>query len=148
VPGVFDAVTACDNALPHLLTDDDLRRGVRGMAAKLRPGGLLLASIRDYDALVQQRPQATPVRVHDGPPRRAVFQVWDWAANGRGYRVHQFILKEHEAGWETAHHATDYRALLREELDAALLGAGLTDVRWHMPEEGGWYQPLVTARKA
>jgi SAM-dependent methyltransferase len=148
VPGVFDAVIACDNALPHLLTDGDLRRGVAGMAAKLRPGGVFLASIRDYDALVRERPRATPVRVLEGPPcRRAVFQVWDWAADGRTYKVHQFIVCQGESGWETVHHATDYRALLREELDAALVGAGLADVRWNMPQEGGWYQPLVTARK-
>ena len=29
VEGTFDAVLACDNALPHLLTDEDLRRGLR-----------------------------------------------------------------------------------------------------------------------
>ena len=40
---------ACDNALPHLLEDDDLRLAVDNMFAKLRPGGLFLASIRDYD---------------------------------------------------------------------------------------------------
>jgi hypothetical protein len=61
-----------------------------------------------------------------------------WCGSGRGRR-HQFILKE----WETAHHATDYRALLREELEV-----GLTGIRWHLLEEGGWYQPLVTARRS
>ncbi len=148
LPGVFDAVIACDNALPHLLTDDGLLRGVRGMAAKLRPGGVLLASIRDYDALVRERPRATPVRLHEGPPfRRAVFQVWDWAADGRTYRVHQFILCEGGDDWRARHHATEYRALLREELEAALREAGMADVRWHMPQDGGWYQPLVAARK-
>src|SRR5260370_2424973 len=34
VGGVFDAAIACDNALPHLLADDDLLRGVSGMAAR------------------------------------------------------------------------------------------------------------------
>jgi SAM-dependent methyltransferase len=147
VPGVFDVVLACDNSLPHLLQDEDLRRGVCGMAAKLAPGGLFLASIRDYDALVPQRPRATPVRVIDGPPRRVVFQVWDWSADGRSYRVHQFILPETADGWQMAHHATVYRALPREELTEALLRAGLNEIRWHLPEESGYYQPVVTARK-
>jgi SAM-dependent methyltransferase len=146
VAGVFDAVLACDNSLPHLLGDDDLRRGVAGMAAKLRPGGVFLASTRDYDALVRERPASTPVRVLGGPPRRVTFQVWDWSADGRSYRLHQFILKE-EGGWRLAHHAGEYRALLRDELAGAVRQAGLQDVRWHEPGESGYYQPVVTARR-
>jgi SAM-dependent methyltransferase len=146
VTGVFNAVIACDNALPHLLTDTDLQRGVAGMAVKLRAGGLLLASIRDYDALAPERPPATPVRVLAGPPRRVVFQVWDWSADGRSYRFHQFILKEQEqSDWQMSHHAGEYRALLKDELTRALRQAGLVDGRWHTPEESGYYQPIITA---
>jgi SAM-dependent methyltransferase len=77
VAGTFDVVLACDNALPHLLDDQDLQQAVDNMAAKIRPGGLFLASIRDYDQLVRERQRATPVRVFDDPgERRLVFQVW------------------------------------------------------------------------
>jgi hypothetical protein len=72
--------------------------------------------------------------------------VWDWAADGRTYRVHQFILQE-EGGWRTAHHGGEYRALLRDDLAAAVRQAGLEEVRWHTPEESGYYQPVVTARR-
>ncbi len=147
VEGVFDAVIACDNSLPHLLDDEDLRRGVAGMAAKLRPGGLFLATTRDYDALVKERPAATPVRVLAGPPRRLAFQVWDWSADGRGYRLHQFILQEEGGAWQTTHHAGVYRALRREELAGVLRQAGLVEVRWLEPDQSGYYQPLVTARQ-
>jgi SAM-dependent methyltransferase len=146
VTGYFDAVIACDNSLPHLLTDDDLRRGVIGMAAKLHPGGVFLATTRDYDALVRERPTSTPVRVIGGPPRRVTFQVWDWSADGRTYRVHQFILKE-EGGWQMAHHVGEYRAVLRDELTQVMDQAGLAEVRWHGPEDSGYYQPVITARK-
>jgi SAM-dependent methyltransferase len=148
VAGSFDVVLACDNALPHLLTDEDLVRGVRGMAAKLRPGGLFLASIRDYDAFVRERAPLTPARLLSGPPcRRVIFQVWDWAPDGHSYRVQQFIVRETEAGWQTAYFATDYRALLRAEMDHALRQAELDEIRWHMPQESAYYQPIVTARK-
>jgi 2-polyprenyl-3-methyl-5-hydroxy-6-metoxy-1,4-benzoquinol methylase len=147
VGGHFDVVLACDNALPHLLSDDHLQQGVHGMAARLCKRGLFLASIRDYDALVQQRPRTTtPKVIDDRTGRRVVLQVWDWAADGRTYLLQQFILRESPEGWRTTHHTTYYRALLREELGAALQRAGLIDVRWHMPEESGYYQPVVTAR--
>jgi SAM-dependent methyltransferase len=147
VAGTFDVVLACDNALPHLL-GEDLLKGVRGMAARLRPGGLFLASTRDYDALVQERPTFTPTRIIiSSPCRRVVFQLWDWRED-RTYRVNQFILKDVEGGWQLSHYATEYRALLRDEFTEVLHQAGLEDVRWHTPQACGYYQPVVTARKA
>ena len=53
--GDFDVVAALDNALPHL-TSDELRNAARAVASKLKPNGLFIASIRDYDKLVLQRP--------------------------------------------------------------------------------------------
>jgi SAM-dependent methyltransferase len=148
VAGTFDVVLACDNALPHLLGDEDLRRAAAGIAAKLRPGGVFLASTRDYDELRPQRPAATPVRVFDGPAgRRVVFQVWDWSPDGRTYRLTLFLLQSTGADWHTTHRTTEYRALLREELSEALRTAGLVEVRWHMPGESGYYQPVVTAHR-
>jgi SAM-dependent methyltransferase len=146
VHGTFDAVIACDNALPHLLTDADLAQAARSMAATLKPGGLLLASIRDYDRILQERPTATLPQTHDGPDgRRVTFQTWDW--DSELYTLNHFILKQDGDGWQTAHRATQYRALRRVTLTAALEAAGLDDVRWHTPEASGYYQPVVTARK-
>ena len=148
VAGEFDVVLACDNALPHLLTDDDLRRAIANLAAMLRSGGLFLASIRDYDRLVQDRPRGEGPRVFDGPSgRRISFQVWDWTDNGRGYRLHQFLVREEGIGWRTNHFSAQYRALLRNDLAMAALAAGLTEIHWHEPEESGYHQPIVTARR-
>lgn len=148
VAGPFDAVLAGDNALPHLLSDADLERAVANMAAVLRPGGIVLASIRDYDQLRRDRPQTEGPRVIDGADgRRVVFQVWDWDDAGSGYRLHQFLVREATGGWRTDHWQTTYRALRRAELDQALQAAGLIDIRWRFPDESGFYQPLVVARK-
>jgi SAM-dependent methyltransferase len=58
VGGSFDVVLSCDNAIPHLLTDDDLRRAASGMWSKLREGGLLVVSIRG--AAKSVRPPGRP----------------------------------------------------------------------------------------
>ena len=147
VSGLYDVVLSCDNALPHLLTDEDLLRALRAVHSKLRPGGLFIASIRDYDRLGAERPRVDPPRVIDGPNgRRIVFQVWDWSTDGPLYAVHQFIVQEGERGWKTAHSATDYRALKRDELAALLKQVGLVEIRWRMPDETSFFQPVVTAR--
>ena len=50
--GAFDAALAFDNALPHLRTDADLAAACTALRGVLAPDGLLCASIRDYDALL------------------------------------------------------------------------------------------------
>ena len=149
VAGTFDVVISCDNALPHLLQDTDLQEAARSMWSKLVAGGLLLVSIRDYDQLLRERPRTTQPHVFDDPEgRRIVFQVWDWADDGRIYTVHQFIVREAGGAWATAHYATKYRALQRHELGDVLHAAGFGELRWHMPEESGYYQPIVAACKS
>jgi SAM-dependent methyltransferase len=150
VDGEFDVVLACDNALPHLLTDDDLGLAVANMAARLRPGGLFLASTRDYDRLVQERPRGEGPRVLDDFRGRTIaFQIWDWADDGSTYRLQQFLVRQDGAGWRTDHFSTQYRALLPADLVTALRNAGfaLSTIRWHEPEESNFFQPVVTARK-
>ncbi len=149
VDGMFDIVMSCDNGLPHLLSADDVRLAVHNMRSKLRDGGLLLVSVRDYDALVVERPRSTLPRVFaDADGRRVVFQIWDWLDDGLTYTVTQFILREKKEGaWETNSYATRYRALLRHELDEILLDEGFADVTWLMPDESDYYQPIVTAHR-
>lgn len=149
VAGAFDVVLSCDNALAHMLGDDDLDRAAAGMAAKVAPGGLLLASIRDYDALVAERPRSAPPSAYDAPGgRRAVFQLWDWEDAGNLYRLTLFILHRQGDGWTMRHSESRLRAVTRDEVSAALDRAGLADIAWHMPPASGYYQPVVTARKA
>lgn len=148
VSGAFDVVLACDNVLPHLLTDNDLHRAVANMAAMLTPGGLFLVSVRDYDLLKKTRPRTAEPRAFDDPDgRRIAFQVWDWHDDGDRYRVHQFIIRQTGDAWNTRHAAPDYRTLGRAELATSVQSTGLLDLRWHEPATSGYYQPIMTARK-
>ena len=149
VSGTFDVVLSCDNSLPHLLSTADVHQAIVNMRAKLLPDGLLLASIRDYDHLIETKPRALPPNVLDDAAtgRRIIFQVWDWALDGRTYTFHLFILRQTESGWHTVQYTGTYRPLLRAELTATLIAAGYSDIRWRLPPDGGYVQPVVTARK-
>ena len=143
--GGFEAVISMDNALPHLLSDADLTEAARQMRAKLRPSGTLLASIRDYDQLVQDRPTVQGPAFHsDSDHRRIIFQVWDWA-DDRRYMFHLYITRETPSGWSNFHSASVYRAVLREKVTAILESSGFANVRWLFPKESGFYQPVVVA---
>jgi SAM-dependent methyltransferase len=147
VSDTFDVVLSCDNSIAHCLKDEDLDAALTSMKARLNPGGVLLIGLRDYAALVSDKPRFNNEHVQDLPDgRRVVFQLWDWADSGDRYRNNQFLIKKTGNGYEVKHFDTELRALLRDEIMAGVQDAGYEDVRWHTPEESGYYQPIVTAR--
>ena len=149
VTDTFDVVVACDNSIAHCLSDEDLAAAAASMKSRLVPGGVLLLSVRDYAALVEARPRFNNQHVQDRPDgRRVVFQLWDWADDGHSYAMHQYLIRQDGNGTHTHHFETKLRALVRDELIAALRQAGYADIRWHLPEESGYYQPIVTALNA
>jgi hypothetical protein len=54
-----------------------------------------------------------------------------------------YITRDTPAGWQTHHGVSDYRAVRRDELAAILERAGFCKVRWLLPAESGFYQPLI-----
>jgi glycine/sarcosine N-methyltransferase len=146
IEGPFDVVVNCDNSLPHMEGSEDVARALSAMASVLRPGGLLIVSVRDYDHALAERP-ATESRFIAGPPRRFVDRLHEWD-DGAGpmHTVHIFIVAEGKSGWTFSHHETRCRALPRAELDAAVAAAGFVDLTWHDGLRLGFHQPLLTAR--
>ena len=148
VSDTFDVVLTCDNSIAHCLEDKDLDAALNSMKARLNPGGLLLISLRDYAALVAEKPRFNNEHVQDRPDgRRIVFQLWDWAENGHQYHNNQFLIKCSGDSFDLKHFETDLRVLLREEIMAAVERAGYEQASWNLPETSGYYQPIVTARK-
>jgi SAM-dependent methyltransferase len=142
----FDVVLSADNALPHLLQDAQLEQAVARMVAHLRGGGMFIATIRDYDAILEDPPRSTsPVLTGEAGNRRATFQLWHWADDRRTYRLEQFVLQQTGAAWTVQIHTTGYRALRRAELSLVLGAAGLPISRWLLPGQTGFFQPMLTA---
>lgn len=147
VPGTFDVVLSCDNSVPHLLDDADILAALGSMRQKLSPDGLLIIGIRDYDALVAERPRFTPPRLTGTPEQRAIIvQLWDWANDDTSYDLTLFITRETDNGWQTTARATRYRALRRDDLARLLTEAGYAEIYWHEPDAIPHHQPIVTAR--
>lgn len=148
VPGGFDVVLSCDNALPHLLDEHDLRRGLQSMLSRLRDGGMILLTLRDYDGIVEERPTATTPSVSgEFGARRLVFQIWDWQADGRTYHFDHVMGQEEADGWRFKVRRGTYRAILRKELSGLLQEQGVGSVEWLMPSAAGFFQPVVIGFK-
>lgn len=146
IKGTFDVVLSADNSIPHLLNEDDLRQTANQLYTKVRPGGMLIITMRNYKELLKEKPTSTKPRTFDGG-NRIVFQLWDWKEDGRTYTLHHFIMQKTKGVWKTKQYSTSYRALLQTELTSFLQEAGFSNISWRSPEESGYYQPVLLAWK-
>ena len=140
----FDIVIAMDNALPHMLTYETLETAVKSIVGRIRQGGIFVASIRDYDSILAEKPPYSAPYIHKTDKgQRVSFQTWTWS--GDNYRLTQYIIDDEE-DLQISKFDCEYRATRREELTNLFLSSGCRDVVWKFPEETGFYQPIVIAR--
>ncbi|MBR6692700.1 MAG: class I SAM-dependent methyltransferase [Clostridia bacterium] len=141
----FDIVIAMDNALPHMLTKSQLENAVKSITNQIATGGIFVASIRDYDALLEQKPPFSTPYIHKTDKgQRVSFQTWQW--KGDNYKLVQYIIDDEET-LQVAKFDCEYRATRRIELTDLLISSGCSKVVWVFPEESGFYQPIVIAKK-
>ncbi|MBQ5321640.1 MAG: class I SAM-dependent methyltransferase [Oscillospiraceae bacterium] len=141
----FDIIIAMDNALPHMLSKSALNSAVKSITNRIVTGGIFVASIRDYDALLMDKPPYSPPYIHKTDKgQRVSFQTWNW--NDDHYKLIQYIIDD-EKTLQISKFECEYRATRREELTSLLISNGCSKVVWLFPEETGYYQPIVIARK-
>ena len=141
----FDIVIAMDNALPHMLTSNDLASAIKSIVNQIKDGGMFVASIRDYDALLMDKPPYSPPYIHKtAKGQRVSFQTWTW--EGDNYRLIQYIVDDEDT-LQVSKFECEYRATRRQEMTDLLMENGCSEVVWMFPEETGFYQPIVVAKK-
>ena len=145
--GCVDAVVCADNALPHLLTDDDALMALAEMRRVLRPGGTAIVTTRDYDRALVERPTSTPPQVFESDGERLTSrQRWAWRPETDIYDLEHVQVHEHlDGGTTTRRREATYRAYTRSSLTDLATRAGLQDVTWHAPGETGFFQPVMVA---
>jgi SAM-dependent methyltransferase len=140
----FEVVISCDNAVPHLLTDDDILQAFQEFFKCTQAGGGVIVTVRDYEK-EERRTQIKPegVRVEDGN-RYILLQVWEF--EGEIYEMSMYVVKDGgSAECTTQVMRAKYYAVGTTRLLALLKEAGFEDVK---RVDGAYYQPvLVGTRK-
>ena len=142
--GAFGAVLACDNSLPHLLTDSELLQAFRSCLRALQPHGLAVFSVRDYANIERKNPDMRPYGMRrDGASRFVAVQVWEW--DGEQYDLRMYLTQESPGGvCSTRVLVTRYYAITIDRLMQLMRDAGFMAVE---RIDGVLFQPVVVGRK-
>jgi len=78
----FDIVLSLDNAVPHLLNDDDILKAFKEFFLCTKQGGSCLISVRDYanEDLTKTQVKTYGLR-NDGEKKYLLFQTWEFHNN-------------------------------------------------------------------
>jgi SAM-dependent methyltransferase len=140
----FDVVMACDNSIPHLLTDAEILTALAQFYRCTAPGGLCLLSVRDYSRETREGTQVRPPVVHrHGGARTVLFQVWEF--EGPVYDMSLYVVED-DGGAEprTQVFRSRYYAVRLEVLERLMAEAGFRAVeRLEQP----FYQPVLLGRR-
>lgn len=136
----FDLVVACDNAVPHLLTDDDLLEAFRQFYQCTRPDGGCLITVRDYDKGERTGVQVKPYGLRvEGGARYLIFQVWEF--HGLIYDLSMYFVEDRGgADCRTSVMRTRYYAVETSRLAELMSQAGFSDVQ---RLDGRFFQPVI-----
>jgi SAM-dependent methyltransferase len=143
--GRFGAVLAFDNSVPHLLDDAELATAFTEFRRVLRPGGVLILSVRDYGA-VDRSPRSVHrygERVREGR-RFRVRQEWRWTGP-QHYRPTMIVEELRDAAWvEVVRTTTAYYAVSIDRLLGLMTRAGFDAERY---DAVPFYQPVLVGRR-
>jgi len=142
--GLADVVISCDNALPHLLTDDAIRSALTEWYRCLRPGGGCLITMRDYTT---PPPSGTEEEHPYGQRMWAgrsydVKQIWSW--HGNEYDI-TFVITDVDQDAPVANVTTRYYAIPPNHITELMIDVGFTDV-WQVDQV--FYQPVLLGTRS
>jgi SAM-dependent methyltransferase len=142
--GSMAAVLACDNSVPHLLSDAELLQCFSACLRCLRPDGVGVFSVRDYAAIPRVDPDVRPYGIRRvGDDRFIAVQVWEWA--GDQYDLRLYLTTEKADGrCSTEVLRSRYYAVTTDRLLALMREAGFADAQ---RRDDVLFQPVLVGRR-
>jgi SAM-dependent methyltransferase len=136
----FDVVIACDNSVPHLLSDAEILAAFKEFFRCVRPGGGCIVSVRDYEQEDLSKQQVRPfaLRESDGA-RWIVGQVWD--PRPPLYDLTMYFVEDRgEADCRARAMRSTYYAIGTTKLVELMRAAGFSNAR---RLDAHYFQPLI-----
>lgn len=143
----FDIVVACDNSIPHLLSNDEILAAFRQFHKCTKPQGGCIISVRDYAQFEVKDGQKMmyPRLVHlTDEGQIAIFDVWD--ISGDYYEITTYVVED--SGKPNAStqviRGGKYYCVQILTLENLLLDAGFRSINLLRDR---FFQPILVAKK-
>ncbi len=119
----FDAVFCLGNTLVHLLTDEELRETLSNFHSLLKPGGVLIIQILNYDRILKEKKRVQNIKKKGNT---TFIRFYDYCND----RLYFNILKVTEDAGRIHHtiNTVELRPLLKEELADCVERVGFTSI--------------------
>lgn len=142
----FDIVIACDNAIPHLLSDEEILSAFRQFYACTKPEGGCIITVRDYD---REEKTGQTAKVYGSREENGttylIFQNWDWQGEFYNFSLY-FIEDEGTSQCNTHVMRSKYYAVGTNTLIELMVSAGFHNVK---RLDDVFFQPVIIGtRKA
>jgi SAM-dependent methyltransferase len=148
VEGSFGGALCLGNALPHLLSDEDLRLFAAGLRARLLPGAPLILQILNYDRIFAANERSLPLNIRPDPDGEIVFlRLMTPQPDGTVlfYPTTLQLRPGREPAVEVKHtREVRLRGWKREEVEAALKLEGFTGLQAYGGFEGGAWDAEIS----
>ena len=142
----FDLVIACDNAVPHLLSDEDILQAFTQFFQITSNSGGCIISVRDYELMERGSRRLYPRQVHDIPEGKIiVFDCWEF--DGDYYDITMYIVED--TGQPVAKtniiRGGRYYCVTIWKLEQLMMDAGFSRV---ITLKERYFQPLIIGLKS
>ncbi len=131
VQGPFDAIVSKGNALPHLLTDEEIELALHTFYDLLRPGGVLVIGMRDFGPFMETRPRFIPSFAHtlEDSSEFITFDIWEWEEGPPVIATQNlYIVQGKGEDYQTIKRQVVFRPLSTDEVKVVLLEAGFEEI--------------------
>jgi len=137
----FDVVIACDNAIPHLLSDEDILQAFEQFYRCTQPGGGCIISVRDYAAMERGGSKLVPRTAHETPDGKIIIFDY-WKFDGDFYDFTTYIVEDRGKALANTHviQGGRYYCVSISRLEVLMAQAGYAQV---VTLRDGFYQPLL-----
>ena len=146
VDGPYDAVICKGNALPHLIEDEHIETTLLIFWELLRPGGILVIGMRDFEPFLEYRPRFLPGLSHidQDDEEFITFEIWEWRDGPPVIATQNLYIVEGTAPTlKTTKRSVTFRPLSTDEVKVVLLELGYENIEEQSERE----EELLIARR-
>jgi SAM-dependent methyltransferase len=142
----FDLVIACDNAIPHLLRDEEILGAFREFHRCTTPEGGCLISVRDYENIERGGKRLYPRTVHETEEgKQLMFDLWEFDGDFYDFTTYALLDKGNEQVETQAIRGGRYYCVSISTLENLMGQAGFKKV---VTLRDRFFQPLIVGMKA